>query len=94
MYISSHQRKVWLREALSGMFTDEIKIMKTKLEELESIIDSESDEDQEKKEGLLEYITDLCDTIDNAQGKNKLKGNSLHPRQFQFSLQSYLRLLP
>lgn len=70
----SEERKKWLQQALSGMFTDEIKIMKKKLEELESIIGSESDEDQEKKEILLEHITDLCDTIDNARDFLKIGG--------------------
>lgn len=65
------QRKKWLNQALAGMFTDEVKILKGKLEELSDIFKSNREEDEERKENLLEYIVDLCDRIDNAKGKTE-----------------------
>lgn len=53
------------------MFTDEVKILKGKLEELSDILKSNREEDEERKENLLEYIVDLCDRIDNAKGKTE-----------------------
>ncbi|PIK41707.1 hypothetical protein BSL78_21452 [Apostichopus japonicus] len=70
----SEERKEWLNQALAGMFTDEVKILKGKLEELSDILKSNREEDEERKENLLEYIVDLCDRIDNAKDLIKLDG--------------------
>ncbi|PIK53779.1 hypothetical protein BSL78_09369 [Apostichopus japonicus] len=70
----SEERKKWLNQALAGMFTDEVKILKGKLEELSDILKSNREEDEERKENLLEYIVDLCDRIDNAKDLIKLDG--------------------
>ncbi|XP_077994210.1 hsp70-binding protein 1-like [Glandiceps talaboti] len=72
--LMSDERREWLQHALSGMYRDVVKEMHKCLKILNEKSESDNDEDVEEKENALEYLQDLCDSMDNAKDLHKIGG--------------------
>ncbi|XP_070553347.1 hsp70-binding protein 1-like [Ptychodera flava] len=70
----SEERAKWLQEALKGLYRDDVKEMKKCLEILTEKRESEEEDDIASRENALDYLEELCESMDNARDFHKIGG--------------------